>query len=87
MNTRLNITVSGLGYVGCSLAVLLSQDHLNTFDIEAHMRKVPMQPGDVPTTYASTEKLEADYGYTAETDLREGLRRFAAWYGEYSKIR
>ena len=53
------------------------------FDIDAHMNLVLMQPGDVPITYASTEKLERDYGYKAETDLRTGLRRFAEWYYEY----
>ena len=53
------------------------------FDIEAHMNKVPMQAGDVPITYASTEKLECDFGYKAETDLRSGLRAFAEWYAEY----
>ena len=52
-------------------------------DIDAHMNKVPMQPGDVPITYASTEKLERDFGYKAETDLRTGMRAFAEWYYEY----
>ena len=54
-----------------------------SFDIDSHLNLVPMQPGDVPITYASTEKLEADFGYKAETDLRTGLRRFAEWYAEY----
>ena len=53
------------------------------FDIEAHLNLVPMQPGDVPITYASTEKLEQDYGYRASTDLRTGLRKFAEWYKDY----
>ena len=53
------------------------------FDIDAHMRKVKMQPGDVPITYASTEKLERDFGYKASTDLIIGLRAFAEWYYEY----
>ena len=53
------------------------------FDIDAHMNKVQMQAGDVPITYASTEKLERDFGYKAETDLRSGLRAFAEWYYEY----
>ena len=52
-------------------------------DIDAHMNKVPMQAGDVPITYASTEKLEQDFGYKAKTDLRGGLRAFAEWYAEY----
>lgn len=54
-----------------------------SFDIDAHMNKVPMQAGDVPITYASTEKLERDFGYKAETDLRTGLRAFAEWYYAY----
>ena len=53
------------------------------FDIDAHMNKIPMQAGDVPITYASTEKLERDFGYKAETDLRSGLRAFAEWYYDY----
>ena len=54
-----------------------------SFDIDSHLNLVPMQPGDVPITYASTEKLEQDFGYKASTDLRTGLRRFAEWYAEY----
>lgn len=54
------------------------------FDIEAHMNLVPMQPGDVPITYADTGKLERDFGFKPETSLREGLRRFAKWYKEYN---
>ena len=50
------------------------------FDIGSHMKLVPMQPGDVPVTYADTHRLEEDYGYHPDTPLREGLRRFAAWY-------
>ena len=53
------------------------------FDIEAHMDLVPMQPGDVPVTYADTEALERDFGYRPETDLRTGLRKFAEWYKGY----
>ena len=53
------------------------------FDVAAHMDLVPMQPGDVPVTYADTEALERDFGYRPETDLRTGLRKFAEWYKGY----
>ena len=53
------------------------------FDVAAHMDLVPMQPGDVPVTYADTEALERVFGYRPETDLRTGLRRFAEWYYAY----
>ena len=53
------------------------------YDFDAHMKLVPMQPGDVPVTYADTTALERDFGYRPETDLRTGLRRFAEWYKEY----
>ena len=50
------------------------------FDIEAHKELVPMQPGDVPTTYADTTALERDFGFVPKITLREGLRKFAEWY-------
>ena len=50
------------------------------YDFEAHKRLVPMQPGDVPVTYADTSALERDFGFKPSTPLREGLRRFAKWY-------
>ena len=50
------------------------------YDFEAHKELVPMQPGDVPTTYADTTALENDFGYKPQTSLREGLRDFAEWY-------
>ncbi len=50
------------------------------YDFEAHKELVPMQPGDVPVTYADTAKLEEDYGFKPSTGLREGLRKFAEWY-------
>ena len=50
------------------------------FDFEAHKKLVPMQPGDVPVTYADTSDLEKDFGYKPSTSLREGLRKFAEWY-------
>ena len=53
------------------------------FDFEAHKKLVPMQPGDVPVTYADTGALERDFGYKPSTDLRTGLRRFAKWYAEF----
>ena len=53
------------------------------FDFAAHRRLVPMQPGDVPVTYADTSALERDFGFRPQTPLREGLRRFAEWYKEY----
>lgn len=53
------------------------------YDFDAHMKLVPMQPGDVPVTYADTTALERDFGYRPQTDLRTGLRKFAEWYKEY----
>ena len=50
------------------------------FDIEKHMKLVPMQKGDVPITYADTSELEKDFGYKPATPLREGLKIFAEWY-------
>ena len=51
--------------------------------LEAHKQLVPMQPGDVPTTYADATALERDYGFTPKITLREGLRHFAEWYKEF----
>ena len=53
------------------------------YDFEAHKELVPMQPGDVPVTYADTSALEEDFGFKPHTSLREGLRRFAEWYKEF----
>lgn len=53
------------------------------YDFEAHKKLVPMQPGDVPITYADTSALERDFGFKPATTLREGLRRFAEWYREF----
>lgn len=50
------------------------------YDFEAHKQLVPMQPGDVPVTYADTSALERDYGFKPSTSLRDGLRAFAEWY-------
>ncbi len=56
------------------------------YDFEAHKKLVPMQPGDVPITFADTSALEADFGFKPSTSLREGLRRFAEWYKKYYNI-
>ncbi|WP_288308326.1 NAD-dependent epimerase/dehydratase family protein [uncultured Muribaculum sp.] len=53
------------------------------FDFEAHTRLVPMQPGDVPVTYADTSALERDFGFRPSTPLRRGLARFAQWYKQF----
>lgn len=53
------------------------------YDFEAHKELVPMQPGDVPVTYADTAPLERDFGFRPSTPLRDGLRAFARWYKEY----
>ena len=53
------------------------------YDFESHKELVPMQPGDVPVTYADTTPLEKDYGFKPSTDLRTGLRKFAEWYKEF----
>ena len=53
------------------------------YDFKAHKQLVPMQPGDVPTTYADATALERDFGFTPKIPLREGLRRFAEWYYEF----
>ncbi len=53
------------------------------YDFEAHKKLVPMQPGDVPITYADTSALERDFGFKPKTSLRDGLRRFAEWYHKF----
>ncbi len=55
------------------------------YDFEAHKKLVPMQPGDVPVTYADTTALERDFGFKPSTSLRDGLRAFAEWYAEFYK--
>lgn len=57
------------------------------YDFESHKQLVPMQPGDVPTTYADTTPLEQDFGYKPSTPLRTGLRHFAEWYARMIKYR
>ena len=56
------------------------------YDFEAHKELVPMQPGDVPMTYADTEALEKAVGFRPNTPLREGLRKFARWYKDFYKV-
>ena len=53
------------------------------YDFEGHRKLVEMQPGDVPLTYADSEALERDFGFTPQTTIREGLRKFAEWYKQY----
>ena len=53
------------------------------YDFESHKKLVPMQPGDVPVTYADTTPLEKDFGFKPSTSLRDGLRNFAKWYADY----
>lgn len=63
-------------------AAVLPED----YDFEAHKKLVPMQPGDVPVTYADTTALEADFGFKPSTSLRDGLRKFAEWYKEFYQV-
>jgi hypothetical protein len=71
---------------------ILQQELINAgvlpadYNFESHKKLVPMQPGDVPITYADTEPLERDYGFKPSTPLREGLRKFAQWYKEFYKV-
>ena len=53
------------------------------YNFEAHKELVPMQPGDVPVTFADTEPLERDFGFKPHTPLRDGLRKFAEWYKKF----
>ena len=55
----------------------------NDYDFEAHKELVPMQPGDVPVTYADTTPLERDFGFKPSTPLRDGLRAFVRWYKKF----
>lgn len=56
------------------------------YDFEAHKELVPMQPGDVPVTFADTEPLERDFGFKPHTPLRDGLRKFAEWYKDFYQV-
>lgn len=76
-----------LDFVGILQQELIAAGVLpNDYNFEAHKQLVPMQPGDVPVTYADTTPLERDYGYKPSTDLRTGLRSFARWYKDFYKI-
>ena len=73
------------------MELALIQDLINAgvlpkdFNINGHMKLVPMQKGDVPITYADTSALEKDFGYKPSTSLREWLRLFAFWYKKYKR--
>ena len=73
-----------LDFVDTLQRVLVEEGVLSAdYDFEAHKELVPMQPGDVPVTYADTSALERDFGYKPATPLEDGLRAFAMWYREY----
>ena len=76
-----------LDFVGTLQRVLVEEGVLpKDFDFEAHKQLVPMQPGDVPVTYADTSALERDTGFKPSTSLEDGLRSFAKWYKAYYKL-
>ncbi len=76
-----------LDFVGILQQELIRAEVLPAdYDFEAHKELVPMQPGDVPVTYADTSALERDFGFKPSTDLRTGLRKFAEWYKEFYKV-
>lgn len=83
-----NSTPEDLLYFVDTLQRVLMEEGLlpEDFDFEAHKELVPMQPGDVPVTYANTSALERDFGYRPSTSLEDGLRSFAKWYREYYGI-
>ncbi len=73
-----------LDFVDILQQELIRADVLSSdYDFEVHKELVPMQPGDVPITFADTSALEEDTGFKPNTSLREGLRKFAEWYKEY----
>jgi len=71
-----------------TLAICLKEKGIldEKFNIDEHMELVPMQPGDVPITYADTSALEKDYGFKPNTSLKDGLNAFASWYKDYYKL-
>lgn len=76
-----------LDFVDILQQELVAADVLPTdYDFEAHKELVPMQPGDVPVTYADTSALERDFGFKPATTLRQGLRSFAQWYKEFYQV-
>lgn len=73
-----------LDYIGTLQEELVRADVLpKDYDFEGHREFVPMQPGDVPVTYADSEALERDYGFRPSIDIKTGLRKFAEWYKGY----
>lgn len=76
-----------LDFVGILYDELVKVGILPTdYDFESHKTLLPMQPGDVPVTYADTKELEMDFGFKPSTSLREGLRRFAKWYKDFYNV-
>lgn len=76
-----------LDFVDTLQRVLLEEGVLpEDYDFESHRELVPMQPGDVPVTYADTSALECDTGFKPSTSLEDGLRSFAKWYREYYQL-
>lgn len=76
-----------LDFVGILQQELIDAGVLpKNYDFEAHKKLVPMQPGDVPITYADTIPLEKDFGFKPSTPLRTGLRNFAKWYKEFYRV-
>lgn len=76
-----------LDFVDTLQRVLVEEGVLpKSFDFEAHKQLVPMQPGDVPVTYADTSALERDTGFKPSTPLENGLRAFAKWYKAYYRV-
>ena len=77
-----------LDFVDILQQELISADVLPAdYDFERHKELVPMQPGDVPVTYADTTPLEQDFGFKPNTPLRDGLRSFAKWYKEFYEVK
>lgn len=76
-----------LDFVDTLQRVLVEEGILpSDYDFESHKQLVPMQPGDVPVTYADTSVLERDFDYRPATKLEDGLRSFAKWYKNYYKV-
>lgn len=71
---------------------ILQQELINAeilpadYDFESHKKFVPMQPGDVPITYADTSEFEKDFGFKPSTSLRDGLKNFAIWYKKFYSV-
>ncbi len=70
------LVTGAAGFIG---AAVLPDD----YDFDAHKELVPMQPGDVAVTYADTDNLQKDYGFSPSTSLQKGLHEFAKWYKEF----